>query len=91
MPRTDSSTKSRANSSGVRLGPVPAPPPAPVKTKQYEIHPAQPSHSGSGFFRLIVGGKVSVYTASVVIIASSAPAAPIKCPCIDLVELTLNS
>ena len=56
MPRTDSSTKSRANSSGVRLGPVPAPPPAPVKTKQYEIHPAQPSHSGSGFLGSVVQG-----------------------------------
>ena len=54
MSRNSSSTKSRANSSGVRLGPVP--PPAPVKTKQYEIHPAQPSHSGPGFLGSVVQG-----------------------------------
>lgn len=56
MTRNSSSTKSRANSSGVRLGPVPPPPPAPVKTKQYEIHPAQPSHSGPGFLGSVVQG-----------------------------------
>jgi len=42
MPRTTSPTKSRAR------------PAAP--SKQYEIHPAQPSHSGPGFLGSMVQG-----------------------------------
>ena len=45
MSRNSSSMKSRA-----------VPPPAPVKTKQYEIHPAQPSHSGPGFLGSVIQG-----------------------------------
>jgi len=47
MPRTTSPTKSRAT--------PPAPAPAPP-SKQYEIHPKQPPHSGPGFLGSMVQG-----------------------------------
>src|SRR5690606_24167524 len=45
-------------------------------------------HSSSWFIRLIVGGTMEVLSALMQIADSTAPAAPRRCPIIDLVELT---
>src|SRR5579862_557655 len=49
---------------------------------------SMPAVSGSGFSRLIVGGRIWSRRASTVMPASSPPAPPSKCPVMDLVELT---
>ena len=46
------------------------------------------SHSGSGWSRLMVGGRNPSWMARIVIIASRAPAAPVRWPVIDLVDDT---
>ena len=48
------------------------------------------SRSGSSVKWLMVGGMMSFFTARILAIASIAPAAPSKCPVIDLVELMFN-
>ncbi len=46
------------------------------------------AQSGSRFSRLIVGGMIPSRIARIEKAASIAPAAPSKCPVMDLVELT---
>ena len=49
------------------------------------------SSSGSRLLKLMVGGTMLFFTARTQAIASKAPAAPSKCPVIDLVELMFRS
>src|SRR5271170_4921006 len=48
------------------------------------------SQAGSAAMKFAVGGIILRESANSVAAASSAPAAPRACPCIDLVELTNN-